>query len=162
MPTPNHPAAPCPCGSGLTHDRCCGLDWTASWPESGAAEEIGRVRAALVAGDSAKAERALVKLLERSPKYIGGLNLLAELRSAHNQTPAAEALLARIVRLDPNNLKATQALALLLFTKGALTEAEVHARNAVRIAPTDAQSHNLMGMIMTEAQRPQVGEHHYR
>ncbi|HTZ67563.1 MAG TPA: sulfotransferase, partial [Roseiarcus sp.] len=28
--------------------------------------------------------------------------------------------------------------------------------------PTDAQSHNLMGMIMTEAHRPQVGEHHYR
>jgi tetratricopeptide (TPR) repeat protein len=26
----------------------------------------------------------------------------------------------------------------------------------------DPQSHNLMGMIMTEAQRPQVGEHHYR
>jgi tetratricopeptide (TPR) repeat protein len=31
-----------------------------------------------------------------------------------------------------------------------------------RIAPLDAQSHNLMGMIMTEAHRPQVGEHHYR
>ena len=49
-----------------------------------------------------------------------------------------------------------------LFNKGALAEAEHHARNAVRIAPTDAQSHNLMGMIMTEAHRPQVGEHHYR
>ena len=70
--------------------------------------------------------------------------------------------MARIVRLDPNDLAATQALALSLFTRGALAEAEVHARNAVRIAPTDAQSHNLMGMIMTEAQRPQVGEHHYR
>ena len=66
------------------------------------------------------------------------------------------------MRLDPNNLSATQALALSLFTRGALAEAEIHARNAVRIAPTDAQSHNLMGMIMTEAQRPQVGEHHYR
>ena len=43
-----------------------------------------------------------------------------------------------------------------------LPQAERHARNAVRIAPTDAQSHNLMGMIMTEAHRPQVGEHHYR
>jgi len=49
-----------------------------------------------------------------------------------------------------------------LFNKGALTEAEHHARNAVRIAPMDAQSHNLMAMIMTEAHRPQVGEHHYR
>ena len=43
-----------------------------------------------------------------------------------------------------------------------MAEAEVHARNAVRLAPADSQSHNLMGMIMTEAQRPQVGEHHYR
>ena len=68
----------------------------------------------------------------------------------------------RIVRLDPNHLPATQALALLLFGKRALAEAEHHARNAVRIAPLDPQSHNLMGMIMTEAHRPQVGEHHYR
>ncbi|MBV9523505.1 MAG: sulfotransferase, partial [Alphaproteobacteria bacterium] len=75
---------------------------------------------------------------------------------------AVEALLSRIVRLDPNNVAATQGLALLLFGKGALAEAEHHARNAVRIAPKDAQSHNLMGMIMTEAQRPQIGEHHYR
>ena len=32
----------------------------------------------------------------------------------------------------------------------------------MRIAPLDPQSHNLMGMIMTEAHRPHVGEHHYR
>jgi len=66
------------------------------------------------------------------------------------------------VRLYPNHLPATQALALLLFGRRALAEAEEHARNAVRIAPLDAQSHNLMGMIMTEAYRPQVGEYHYR
>jgi tetratricopeptide (TPR) repeat protein len=66
------------------------------------------------------------------------------------------------VRLDPNQLPATQALALLLFGKGALGEAEIQARNAVRIAPLDPQSHNLMGMIVTEAHRPHVGEHHYR
>ena len=159
---PIAPASPCPCGSGLRHARCCGLDWTAPWPDPGLAPELGRARAALAAGDQAEAGRLLVELLEKSPKHIGAITLLYELRSAQTRTAAAEALLKRIVRLDPNNLKATQALALLLFTKGALAEAEVHARNAVRIAPTDAQSHNLMGMIMTEAQRPQVGEHHYR
>ena len=67
-----------------------------------------------------------------------------------------------IVRVDPNNLPATQALALRLFSNGALVEAERHARNAVRIAPLDIQLHNLMGMIMTEAQRPHVGKHHDR
>jgi Flp pilus assembly protein TadD len=40
--------------------------------------------------------------------------------------------------------------------KGAIAEAEIHARNAVRIAPEDPQSHNLMGMVMTEANRPQL------
>jgi tetratricopeptide (TPR) repeat protein len=161
-PDPVDPTSPCPCGSGLRYARCCGLDWTAPWPEPGPAPEVGRIRAALAAGNSAEAERELIELIERSPKHIGGLALLHQLRAGQNQTAAAEALLGRIVRLDPNNLNATQALALLLFTKGALAEAEVHARNAVRIAPTDPQSHNLMGMIMTEAQRPQVGEHHYR
>jgi len=67
-----------------------------------------------------------------------------------------------MVALDPNNVWATQELALLLFGKGDFAEAEAHARNAVRIAPADAQSHNLMGMILTEANRPQVGEYHYR
>jgi Tfp pilus assembly protein PilF len=156
------PTSPCLCSSGLRHARCCGLDWTAHWPEPGPAPDLGRARAALAAGDEAEAERQLVAFLERSPKHAGALGLLYELRAAENRTAAAEALLMRIVRLDPNNLAATQALALSLFTRGALTEAEVHARNAVRIAPTDAQSHNLMGMIMTEAHRPQVGEHHYR
>jgi len=32
----------------------------------------------------------------------------------------------------------------------------------VRIAPENPQAHNLMGMILTEAQRPAVGEYHYR
>src|SRR5260370_33020531 len=38
----------------------------------------------------------------------------------------------------------------------------MHARNAVRIAPENPQSHNLLGMIMTEANRPRIGEYHYR
>ena len=162
LPNPVDVASPCPCGSGLSAARCCGLDWTAPWPEPGPAPEVGHARAALAAGAEAEAERLIVELLERSPKHIGALALLYELRIAQGRTGAAEALLKRIVRLDPNNLPMTQALALMLFTRGALAEAEHHARNAVRIAPTDAQSHNLMGMIMTEAQRPQVGEHHYR
>jgi len=162
LPDPVDPTSSCPCGSGLRYSRCCGLDWAGLWPEPEPAPEVGRALATLAAGDEVEAERLLIELLERSPKHIGGLTALHELRARQNRTAAAEALLARIARLDPNNLQATQALALLLFTKGALAEAEHHARNAVRIAPTDAQSHNLMGMIMTEAHRPQVGEHHYR
>jgi predicted Zn-dependent protease len=152
----------CACGSGLKSDRCCALDWTAAWPAPALEPAVAEAHAARAAGKVDEAERLLVDVLEQSPLHIGALALLADLRSGPNTRGASEALLKRIVRLDPNHLPATQALALLLFGKGALAEAEIHARNAVRIAPLDPQSHNLLGMIMTDAHRPQVGEHHYR
>ncbi len=123
------PGSPCPCGNGARFARCCGLDWTAPGPEPAPAPEVGRARAALAAGDQAEAERLIVELLECSPKHGGALAVLHEICASQGRTAAAETLLARIVRLDPNNLKATQALALLLFTNGALAKAEVHARN---------------------------------
>ena len=66
------------------------------------------------------------------------------------------------MRLHPNTLWATHELTALLMNKGATAEAESHARNAIRIAPENPQSHNLLGMVMTEANRPQTGEYHYR
>jgi len=154
----------CPCGSGLGADRCCAFDWSMPPAEAGpgVAGELERASAALQAGRATEAEPLLLDLLERFPRYSGALALLYQLRRAEGKMAAAEALLHRLVRLEPNNVAATQELALMLFNRGALAEAEHHARNAVRIAPADAQSHNLMGMIMTEANRPQVGEFHYR
>jgi tetratricopeptide (TPR) repeat protein len=161
-PSPNDPRPLCACGSGLKGERCCSLDWTAAWPKPAREPEVIEARAAQAAGKIDEAEHLLLGVLERSPLHVGALALLADIRTGQNSRGASEGLLKRIVRLDPNNLPATQALALLLFGKGALAEAEIQARNAVRIAPLDPQSHNLMGMIMTEAHRPQVGEHHYR
>jgi tetratricopeptide (TPR) repeat protein len=152
----------CACGSDLIADRCCALDWTAAWPAPMKEPEVAEARTAQAAGNIAEAERLLVGVLARSPLHVGALALLADIRTGQNKKGASETLLKRVVRLDPNHLPTTQALALLLFGKGALAEAEIHARNAVRIAPLDPQSHNLMGMIMTEAHRPHVGEHHYR
>jgi tetratricopeptide (TPR) repeat protein len=156
------PSSPCGCGSGLRRDRCCAFDWSSPSEDPQQTPEIDRARAALAAGDTAEAARLVVDLLEQFPRHLDALRLLYQIRSGESRTAAAEALLARIVRLDPNDFAATQALAALLFGKGALADAEVHARNAVRLAPIDAQSHNLMGMVMTEAHRPQVGEFHYR
>ena len=146
----------------MRSDRCCALDWTVAPAASRETPEIEQARAALGAGNVTEATRLLIDVLNQFPLHLGALGLLYQIRSAENQTTAAEALLTRIVRLNPNDLAATQALASLLFAKGALAEAEIHARNAVRLAPADSQSHNLMGMIMTEAHRPQVGEYHYR
>ena len=154
--------ADCGCGSGLPSLRCCALDWSATPAPTDVEADFAQARNLLAGGDTLQGERLLISLLDRSPLHLGGLGLLADVRRAQQKPMAASVLLARLVRLDPNNLSATQTLALILFERGALVEAEIHARNAVRIAPIDAQSHNLMGMIMTEAQRPQVGEHHYR
>jgi tetratricopeptide (TPR) repeat protein len=160
--SPNDARPICACGSGLSADRCCALDWTAAWPTPVQEAEVAQARAAQEAGNVAEAERLLVGVLARSPLHVPALASLADIRTSQNKKGASETLLKRVVRLHPNHLPATQALALLLFGKGALAEAEIHARNAVRIAPLDPQSHNLMGMIMTEAHRPHVGEHHYR
>jgi tetratricopeptide (TPR) repeat protein len=161
-PEKNESREGCECGSGLRRDHCCLLDSAAARPETQQVPEIDKARAALAAGDIVSAERLLIDALEKSPRHTDGLMLLYKLRAQQDRMAAAEVLLKRVVRLDPNNLAATQALALLLFGKGSLIEAEQHARNAVRIAPINIQSHNLMGMIMTEAHRPQVGEYHYR
>lgn len=102
-----------------------------------------------------------MQILELAPGHRQALGLLFELRKPTNPR-AAEALLRRIVALHPNDFPATNELTLLLLSNGDLAEAERHARNAVRIAPERAQSHYLMGMVLTETNRPQFGEFHYR
>jgi len=123
---------------------------------------VERAMTAYRLGATETAERLCLDVLELAPDRPGALLVLYEIRKAQGAAPAAEALIRRIVALDPNNLAATVELALILLGRGNLAEAEMHARNAVRIAPEDPQAHNLMGMIMTEANRPQIGEYHYR
>ncbi len=108
------------------------------------------------------AEKLCLDVLELAPDRPGALTVLYQIRKDQGNHTAAEALIRRVVALDPNNFAATNECALLLLSKGAIQEAELQARNAIRIAPQNPQSHNLMGMILTEAQRPQTGEYHYR
>ncbi len=113
-------------------------------------------------GSKAVAERLCLEVLEAAPGQPGALTVLYKIRKSEGMTSAATALARRIVALDPNNLWATNELCLLLLRARDLTEAQVLARDAVRIAPDNAQSHNLMGMVMTELHQAGVGEYHYR
>jgi TPR repeat protein/Flp pilus assembly protein TadD len=155
----------CACGSGLRSRRCCDLDpdWLAP---AEASEQInllaGKAAAALAGGNMAAAETLCLNVLDIAPRLPGALWTLYQIRRRAGQEQAATVLLQRLVALAPNNVEATQELAALLFERGDLVAAEQHARNAVRLAPAHSRSHNLMGMILTEAQRPQVGEFHYR
>ncbi len=116
---------------------------------------------ALNEGRIEEAVALCLDVLELAPGHAQALKVLYQIRRGHAPA-AAEALIRRVVALYPNDFWATNELTLLLLGKGALAEAEVHARNAVRIAPQNAQAHHLMGMIMTEINRPQIGEYHYR
>jgi tetratricopeptide (TPR) repeat protein len=109
-----------------------------------------------------EAEKLCREVLELAPGQPEALSLLYRIHAEAGQERAADALLRRIVTLHPNTFWATNELTLALLKKGAIAEAEIHARNAVRVAPENPQSHNLMGMVMTEANRPQIGEYHYR
>ena len=160
-----HAGALCTCGSGLTPVRCCDLN-LATLGKGTASQHLQpleeRALEAQKRGDAAEAERLALDVLELAPARGAALTLLYQLRKAQGITPAAVALARRLVALDPNNLWATQELALLLLGRGDVAEALRHARNAVRIAPDHAQSHYLLGMALTEAYRPAVAEHHYR
>jgi Flp pilus assembly protein TadD len=109
-------------------------------------------------GRAAEAERLCHEVLELAPAQPEALATLWRICSTNGRGLAAEALLRRLVQFHPNTLWAAHELTLALLAKGAVAEAEIHARNGVRIAPENAQSHNLLGMVMTEANRPQTGE----
>lgn len=162
-PALNRPAT-CACGSGLTPGRCCMLD-LASLGNSEAQRHLVPLEeqavAALHHGASNEAERLALDVLELAPGRVAALCVLFQRRKAEAAHRAAEALIRRVVALDPNNFWATNELTLLLLGAGNLAEAEFHARNALRIAPENAQAHYLMGLVLTEAHRPAFAEYHY-
>ncbi len=154
----------CQCGSGLSPTRCCQLNLaTLGAPEANRhlvpLEE--RAVQARRNGAAETAERLALDVLELAPGRTTALSVLYEIRKGEGKQAAAEALMRRIVALEPNNFWATNEITLLLLGKGNVAEAERHARNAIRIAPENAQSHYLMGMVLTEAYRPAIGEYHY-
>ena len=166
MNLPGNSAELCTCGSGLRALRCCALD-PRSLPMGADAirHVIPIVERAVQAHSQDSLQTAAqlcLEVLELAPDRPRALGVLYEIRKAQGNHVAAEALLRRLVAFDPNNLPATIELTHMLLRRGSFDAAETHARNAVRIAPDDPQAHNLMGLMMTEIQRPRVGEYHYR
>ncbi|MCB8873838.1 tetratricopeptide repeat protein [Acidisoma silvae] len=155
----------CSCGSGLRWQRCCGwrpVDRTGPRALARLQPLTDEAARLIAAGQSAEGEALLLDALDLGPDHLPALLHLAALRLAQQQAPAAEMLWQRVLRLTPNHLAATLSLGTSLLGRGKLAEAEAQARNAIRIAPESPAAHNLMGMILTEDNRPQIGEYHYR
>jgi tetratricopeptide (TPR) repeat protein len=156
----------CPCGSGLSRARCCELNMAALGKADEASQHLRPVIERAVQahrhGARETAEKLSLDVLELVPAQPEALKVLYDIRKAEGKARAAEMLIRRLVGLNPNDFWATAEVAKLLMSKGSIAEAEIHARNAVRIAPENPQAHNLMGMILTEAYKPALGEFHYR
>jgi tetratricopeptide (TPR) repeat protein len=154
----------CACGSGLSRTRCCELNLTSLGAREASrhlAPLEERAAEAQQRGATEEAERLALDVLELAPGRTRALMVLYEIRKAQGRLDASTALIRRIVALEPNNFWATNELTLLLLGRGNVAEADRHARNAVRMAPENAQSHYLMGLVLTEAKRLAVGEYHY-
>jgi tetratricopeptide (TPR) repeat protein len=114
-------------------------------------------------GDTTLAELRAMQALTQVPDHLEGLILLYQCLRKNNQVgPRMESVLRRIVARNPNLLWATSELAFMLFQRGERVECEVHARNALRLAPRNAAAHGIMGLILTETNRALAGEYHFR
>ena len=125
---------------------------------------VNEGKAALEKGDVTLAELRAMQALQQLPDHLEGLVLLYQCkRKAEKVAPRElESILRRIVRRNSNLLWATTELAFMLFARGERVECEVHARNAIRLAPRNAQAHGIMGLILTETNRALAGEYHFR
>ena len=109
-----------------------------------------------------EARQGCLDILNKLPAHTKALRLLYLLHKTDNKTKATEILLRRLLVLLPNDEKLYCDLAMILYQRGDNKEAELNARNVVRLNPNNAEGHNLMGMIMSDIHRLQAGEYHYR
>jgi len=108
-----------------------------------------------------QAERDCLDILNRQPGHREALWALSRMRLAENKPVSLEALVGRMVALNPDDSRATQDLALRLMQRGESAGALLHARNAVRMAPLDPQSHVALAMVLTDALKPHAAGFHY-
>ena len=137
---------------------------TASPPGSALmlAPQIREAEAARQAGDTPRATAILLEVLELAPWSPPALAILARLHQESGHLGAAAALLARIIAVDPANQIAVREAARVALNRGDIAAALDHARRAVRGDPLSPDAHHLLGLALTEANRPVPGEHHYR
>ena len=162
---PNEASPLCACNSGLPPERCCEMDKTAMAAVKitpAMIEDAQTANSALRSGDVERAERNAIAVLTIAPLDVAALRALAGVRLEQKRQNAAAVLLERIAGEMPQDYWAISKLALLELGRRQNQRAEVFARQALRLAPTNAQSHNLMGVALTQIGKASAGEYHHR
>ncbi|WP_261405709.1 tetratricopeptide repeat-containing sulfotransferase family protein [Chenggangzhangella methanolivorans] len=139
--------------------------WTAGPPSAAARSADGPAAQGVKAfkqGDYPVAARLAVEALERSPFDPVALKALAGVRELEGRAGAAITLLRRAAHFDTSDYATTVKLVQMAIARGGAEAAEPHARQAVRLSPTNPQAHYLMGMTMTQLGRHALAAHHNR
>lgn len=126
------------------------------------AQTLRAIAGLKAAGNLAEAERMCRSLLAHQPDSIAALETLAGVLQEGSQPDRAIDPLQRLVRLQPGSHERHGDLASLLYRLRRLTDAERAARQALALNPFNPQAHNLLGMIHSDLQQPEVAEFHYR
>ena len=149
--------ARCACGSGLRSCRCCDLD-------PSLCRAAGGERSKQVCSSAGRPKRSRAATQPRLRRCASMCWTSPRVCPA----PCGFSIKSAIVRVSSRqqwhccsgSLRSNPTMSMpprnwrcCCSNSAILIAAEQHARNAVRLAPANPRSHNLMGMILTEAQR---------
>ncbi len=159
----------CTCGSGLRRVRCCHADMAAVPDQASLDLLTAKATEAIGLFNEKKyreAEGLALKILDLAPNQRMALRVLFEIRKAEGKQPAAEILARRLTEIpSENNAVAAAAqlqLAQMLVAQGRHLDAAAPARAAVKLTPRDANTHHVLGVVLTETGQVRAGEVHYR
>jgi len=110
-------------------------------------------RALHAAGHWREAQIAYRRIIEREPRNVAALHLLASLLSETGQLEAAAQTMEKAVRCQPSNADAHANLGALLHALQRFAQAEPVLRHAVALDPRHAHAHNVLGMVLGDLGR---------
>ncbi|MEE8468430.1 MAG: tetratricopeptide repeat protein, partial [Planctomycetota bacterium] len=109
--------------------------------------------AALATSDSETANQALARALELNPNHFGGLALSIDWRLGGEQYGAAEALVARILALDPGRWEAWAYRAVLAHLDGDLDREQICRDTALERWASNPGVDHLIGEALSKKYR---------
>ncbi len=148
--------APCPCGSGKKHKKCCGAA-----PESSpAAADLGELAALIDAGRFAELERRADELRRRYPESGSAWKALAIALTM--QSADSSAAWSNAAALLPNDPQAHHGLGDTLLRRGQLSDAAASYRRALELDSSNAAVHNNLGNVLLRLGSPHEAAMSYR
>ena len=101
---------------------------------------VAEARAQIARGNLEEAERSLWTLLSTDPGNSEALTLLGIIRGRQKRYPEAEALLRRVIQLEPASLIAHRNLASALIAQNRPEEAIAEYEQVAKLAPSDTSA----------------------